>query len=161
MSFDDRLREAIERGHKRSDARAHEAHARALTEEEFKRLHSQYRLDLSEHIESCLKRLPNHFPGFQFETIVGSRGWGAACSRDDLHIAHGQRTAVYSRLEITVLPYSQSLHVLELAGKGTIRNKEVFNRTWFEKLEEASITKFRELIDAWVLEYAELYAAKD
>lgn len=50
--------------------------------------------------------------------------------------------------------------MLELAGKGTIRNKEAFNRTWFEKLEEASPEKFEELIDAWVLEYAELYAAQ-
>ena len=161
MSFDDRIKEAIERGQKRSEARAHEAQKHALTEEEFKRLHSQYRLDLSEHIEACVKRLPNHFPGFQYETMFGSRGWGAACSRDDLHISRGHRTTVYSRLEITVRPYSQALHVLELAGKGTIRNKEVFNRTWFEKLEETTVTKFRELIDAWVLEYAELYAAKD
>lgn len=161
MSFDDRLREAIERGQQRGAAKAHEAHKHALTEEEFKRLHSRYRLDLSEHIESCIRRVPNHFPGFQFETMFGDRGWGAACYRDDLHLTRGSRTSVYSRLEVTVRPYSQSLHVLELAGKGTIRNKEVFNRTWFEKLEEASVEKFRELVDAWVLEYAELYAAKE
>ena len=93
--------------------------------------------------------------------MIGDRGWGAACYRDDLHISRGQRSSVYSRLEITVRPYSQTLHVLELTGKGTIRNKEVFNRTWFEKLEDASVEKFRELVDAWVLEYAELYAVRE
>ncbi len=161
MSFDDRLKQAIERGQQRGEAQAHEVRKHALTEEECKRLHSQLRLDLSEHIESCLKRLPNYFPGFRYETMFGDRGWGAACHRDDLHLARGTRTTVYSRLEVTVRPYSQTLHVLELTGKGTIRNKEVFNRTWFEKLEDASVEKFRDLIDAWVLEYAELYAVRE
>ena len=161
MSFDDKLRQAIERGQQRGEAQAHAMQKHALTEEEFKRLHSHLRLDLSEHIESCITRLPNHFPGFRFETLIGDRGWGAACFRDDLHITRGTRGTVYSRLEITVRPYSQTLHVLELTGKGTIRNKEVFNRTWFEKLEEASAEKFRDLIDAWVLEYAELYAVRE
>lgn|SRR5687768_834832 len=161
MSFDDRLKHAIERGHQRSQSRAHEASQRALTEEEFKRLHSQHRLTLSEQIESCIKRLPNHFPGFQYQTIYGDRGWGAACFRDDLQITRGTRASVYSRLEITVRPYSPTLHVLELAGKGTIRDKEVFNHTWFEKLEEADVEKFAGLIDGWVLQYAELYAAKE
>jgi hypothetical protein len=161
MSFDDKLRQAIERGQKRGDAKAHADHQQAMTEEEFKRLHSTYRLDLSEHVESCIHRLANHFPGFRYETMLGDRGWGAACYRDDLRIARGARSSVYSRLEITVRPYSQTLHVLELTGKGTIRNKEAFNRTWFEALEEASVEKFRDLIDAWVLEYAELYAARE
>jgi hypothetical protein len=60
---------------------------------------------------------------------------------------------------VTIRPYS-SLHVLDLAAKGTIRNKEVFNRNFFEELETADEPKFRELIDAWVLEYAEMYAAQ-
>jgi len=84
MSFDDRLRKAIERGHKRSEVLAREAAAKAWTEEEYRRLHSQVRLTLSEHIESCLSRLPNYFPGFQYETMYGDRGWGGACFRDDL-----------------------------------------------------------------------------
>ena len=71
----------------------------------------------------------------------------------------GTRTTNYSRLEITVRPYS-TLHVLDLAAKGTIRNREVFNRNYFEELATADEPKFRDLVDAWVLEYAELYAAK-
>ena len=129
-----------------------------MTEEECKRLHSKLRLSLSDQIESCIKRLPNYFPGFQYETIYGDRGWGGACSRDDLRFSPGSRATDYSRLEMTIRPYT-SLHVLELAGKGTIRNKEAFNRTYFERLQEVDEEKFHNLIDAWVLEYAELYAA--
>jgi hypothetical protein len=74
-------------------------------------------------------------------------------------MARGHRTNEYSRLEVTVRPYSPA-HVLDLAAKGTIRNKEVFNRNYYEELADADEEKFRELIDMWVLEYAELYAAR-
>jgi hypothetical protein len=160
MGFDDRLKAAIERGQRRGDAAAQDAAARAMTEEDFRRLHSQVRLALSDHIEACVKRLPNYFPGFQYETMYGDRGWGGACSREDLRLSRGVRSNEYSRLEVTVRPYS-SLHVLDLAAKGTIRNKEVFNRNFYEPLAEADEEKFRQLIDAWVLEYAELYAARE
>lgn len=161
MSFEERLQKAIERGKRRSEANRSEAEARRLTEEELKRLHSSYRLQLSEHIESVVRQLPNFFPGFRLETIFGERGWGAACSRDDLRVlGGGRRENDYSRLELTVRPAS-SMHVLDLAAKGTIRNKEVFNRTFFEKLEDVDLDKFLELVDVWVLEYAELYAAKN
>lgn len=160
MGFEDRLRKAIERGQHRSEEKRAEQQAKALSQEELKRMHSSYRLQLSEHIEACIRRLPQHFPGFQCETIYGDRGWGAACSRDDLRIGRsGKRDNDYSRLEMTIRPFSE-LEVLELASKGTIRNKEVFNRKFFEKLVDADPEKFEQLIDAWVLEYAELYAAK-
>jgi hypothetical protein len=159
MSFDDQLRQAIERGHRLGDALARDAAAQAMTEEEYRRLHSQLRLALSDHIESCVQRLPNFFPGFQYETMYGDRGWGGACFREDLRLLRGVRTNEYSRLEITVRPYSTA-HVLDLAARGTIRNREVFNRNFFEELEAANQQKFFDLIDAWVLEYAELYAAR-
>ena len=159
MSFDDRLKQAIVRGQMRSEFLAREAAAKAWTEEEYRRQHSQVRLTLSEHIESCLSRLPNYFPGFQYETMYGDRGWGGACFRDDLVLTRGSRTTNYSRLEITVRPYS-SYHVLDLAAKGTIRNREVFNRNYYEELATAEQPKFLGLVDAWVLEYAEIYAAK-
>lgn len=158
MSFDDRLKQAIERGQRRSADNAREARARQLTEEEFRRLHSQFRLELSDYIEDCVRRLPNHFPGFRYETMFGDRGWGGACFRDDFQ-AGASRSSTYSRLEVSVRPYS-NLHVLDLAAKGTIRNREVFNRNFFERLEEVDIDKFRQLVDAWVLEYVELYAAR-
>jgi len=159
MSFDDRLRQAIERGQRRGADSAREARAKQLTEEEFRRLHSQYRLALSDYIEDCVRRLPNHFPGFQYETMFGDRGWGGACFRDDFQPGGG-RQSTYSRLEVTVRPYTTNLHVLDLAAKGTIRNREVYNRNFYEKLEEVDIEKFRHLVDAWVLEYVEQYAAR-
>lgn len=160
MDFEQRLTKAIERGQRRGDDRSREDEAKAMSEEELKRLHSKYRLLLSEHIEDCMRRLPNHFPGFQFETLIGERGWGAACFREDLRLGHGgKRGSDYSRLEMTVRPPS-SYQILELTAKGTIRNKEVYNRSHFDRLAEVDSEKFIELIDLWVLEYAELYAAK-
>ncbi|HWC91311.1 MAG TPA: hypothetical protein VG433_16695 [Pirellulales bacterium] len=160
MDFQKRLEKAVERGKRASSERAR-AHAEAaLSEEELKRLHSQYRLELSEHIEKCLHEVAYQFPGFRFESVVGDRGWGAAISRDDLSLGGGKRLTFYSRLEMTVRPFSQ-LHVLDLTAKGAIRNKESFNRSHYHNLAKADITSFNELIDLWVLEYAEQYAASD
>jgi hypothetical protein len=158
--FEKRLSKAIERGVRSKDTRAREAAEQAVDEEELKRLHNQFRLELSEHIEACLSRLPDHFPGFQYETVVSDRGWGAACSRDDIGPgAGGKRSNYYSRLEMVVRPFA-SYHVLELTAKGTIRNRELYNRKHFQKLAEADVDSYKELVDLWILEYAEMYAAK-
>lgn len=157
MDFDERLEKAIARGEKVREAQEREAAGRALTEEEFKRLHATLRLDLADHIEKCLQKLPDHFPGFRWESIVGDRGWGAACSRDDVALGDSGRRNWYSRLEVTVRPYSAA-HVVEIAAKGTIRNKEVFARSQFQKLAESDVQSLRDAVDLWVLEYAEKYA---
>jgi hypothetical protein len=159
MNFDERLQKAIERGERRGMAEQEAARRKKLTEEELKQLHTQYRLQLSEHIERCLETLPNHFPGFRFETIYGERGWGAAVRRDDIRIVGGRRNDEYSRLELTVRPIS-SVMVVDLTGKATLRNKEAFTRSYFEKIEDADPQKFEQLIDAWTLEYAEMYASQ-
>ena len=83
MNFEERLQKAIDRGTDRRNQKADQAESAALTEEELKRLHSNHRLELSEHIEQCTEQVVNHFPGFQSETIYGERGWGVAISRDD------------------------------------------------------------------------------
>ena len=49
--------------------------------------------------------------------------------------------------------------MLDVVAKGTIRNKEVFSRNFYQPLNEVDLDRFRELIEQWVLEYAELYAA--
>ena len=159
MNFEERLQKAIDRGTDRRDQQADQAKFAELSEDELKRLHSGHRLELSEHIEQCTTQVVNHCPGFQSETIYGDRGWGVAISRDDFNVSkRGERDNSYSRLEITIRPFA-SYHVVDLAAKGTIRNKEVFNRNHFEKIQDVDITTFRELIDVWVLEFAELYAA--
>lgn len=158
--FEERLERAVQRGARRQEERQREASAKALSEEELKARHSKFRLQLSEHIEECLRKLPNYFPGFQLETMFGDRGWGAACSRDDVRIERNRRGTDYSRLELTIRPFS-SYHVVDLSGKATVRNKEVFSRNYFEPIAECDPEKFIDLIDAWVLEYAEIYAARE
>src|SRR5271166_5270818 len=115
MDFHERLERAIERGQRMGNARAEEEAQRAMTEKELQRLHSQTRLQLSEHIERCLHQLADRFPGFVFETIVDQRGWGAAISREDLRLrrggatghpfaGHGSRQTCFSRLEMLISP---------------------------------------------------------
>jgi hypothetical protein len=159
MDFQNRLQRAIERGQRSKDAEARRAAAEALNEEECKRLHSDYRLNLTEHIEWALRQLADQFPGFQYENVVGERGWGGAIVRDDVSLGRNRKRGnLYSRLEIVVRPYNK-YHVLDVAAKGTIRNKESFNRNQFQLLGEAELDTFQEMIDHWVLEYAEDYSA--
>jgi hypothetical protein len=160
MEFEKRLEKAIERGRRVGNARNQAERDRALTEQELQRLYSQYRLDLSEQIERGLHQLADRFPGFQFETIVGERGWGAAIRRDDLRFEEGHRSSLFSRLEMLIRPFSE-YRVLELAGKATAHNREVFNRSHYQPLPEVDPNTFSELIDNWLLEYAELYAARE
>jgi len=159
MDFQERLEKAIERGQRTSSARARAKAEKELTEKELARLHSKFRLELSERIEACLRQLADHLPGFRFETLVGEKGWGAAISRDDIKVRSGRRTNYFSRLEMVIRPASK-YHVLDLAAKATILNKELFNRSHYQRLTEVDLTSFNEMIDLWVLEYAELYAAK-
>lgn len=161
MQFHERLSKAIERGEHISDRRSQAETEKRLNEKELKRLHSEYRLKLSERIEGCMQELLNHFPGFQYETIVGEKGWGGAVSRDDIGFDDKRnRRNYYSRFELVIRPISK-FFVLDLAGKGTIRNKEIFSRSHFHRVHEVDPHTFEEMIDSWTLEYAERFAAAD
>lgn len=158
--FEKRLEKAIERGQRASDERARVEALRALNEQELRRLHTQYRLELSERIEGCLQKIARHLPGFEMEQVVSERGWGAAVSRNDIELAAGRRAGTrFSRLEMTIRPLSEA-YVLELAAKATVRSKEYFTRSHYQRLSDVDIASFTELIDLWVLEFAELYSAK-
>jgi hypothetical protein len=158
MDFRERLHRAAERGREARAAELRAAAAQALSEEECRRRYSEYRLPLVEQIERCLRELADNFPGFRLETIVDERGWGAAANRDDLGISEGRRVTSFSRLQIVVGPYSK-YQVLELLAKGTVRNKETFSRNHYQRLAEVDLERFRELVEQWVLDYAEMYAA--
>lgn len=158
--FDERLQRAIQRGSKTAEARHAAARQEALNEEQLRRLYSQYRLEVSEHIEASLARLPSYLLGFQYENVTSDRGWGGAVARDDFDFAGGRRGSTFSRLEIVVRPFSAAAKVLEVSARGTIRNREVFNRSHYQLLADTVVERFEELVDAWVLEYAELYAAR-
>ena len=159
MDFKQRLQRATERGHDTRDAKAREDAAKALGEEECKRLHSSYRLQLNDTIETCLKQLAENFPGFSYEVIADSR-WGAAVRRDDLSLNRGKRETHFSRLELAVSPHNQ-YHVLELVAKGTVRNKENFSRNHYQLLKDVDLDTFTGLVEQWTLDYAEHYAAAE
>jgi hypothetical protein len=159
MNFEKRLERAIERGHRAADSQAQARAGKAASEQELKRQHSQHRVELSEHIEACLKRLPDHFPGFQFASVVDERGWGGTVSRDDLNLGPGgRRDKLFSHFEMLIRPFAP-VQILNLVAKATIRNKEIFNRSHYQPLADVDIDSFRETIDLWVLEFAERYAA--
>jgi hypothetical protein len=161
MDFEQRLERAIERGQRKRSAEDRERAERAMTEDEFKNLHSKARLELSEHIETCLRKLSDFFPGFDFESVVGTDGWGAKISRDDIASGPATKglTRLYSRLEMVIRPYTSS-HIVELIARGAIRNKEVLSRSHFQMLTQLDVDSFGDLIDQWVLEYAEKYSAR-
>jgi hypothetical protein len=159
MDFDKRLEKAIDRGRQTRAADGQKQAKDAMSIEDLKNLHSKCRLDLSEHIETCLQQLVDHFPGFRFQSVVSEDGWGAKVSRDDYVGGRGDVNNLYSRAEMLIRPFS-STHIIELAAKATVRNKEVFNRSHFQFLNQVDVDSFRELIDLWALEYAEQFAAR-
>ncbi len=158
--LEDRLNRAIRRGRGTRDARGREEGEKRSSEGEMKARHSQLRLALSEHVERALRQLSDHFPGFDYSTIVNEDGWGARISRDDVNIVQGSNRNLYSRLEMLISPWS-SANILELVTKGTIRNRESLNRKNFRMLPEATEDGFREIIDGLVVEFAEQYAAHE
>ena len=158
MDFRERLDRAVKRGHEARDARAREEAAKALSEEECRRLHSGRRDELGEHIERCLGQLADRFPGFRLESVMDEKGWGSAVRRDDLSLVGGKRDNLFSRLEFTVSPYNQ-YRVIEIVGHGTVRNRENFHRNHYQLLKDADIEAFKHMIEQWTLDYAEQYSA--
>ncbi|MBL4885217.1 MAG: hypothetical protein JKY95_11865, partial [Planctomycetaceae bacterium] len=57
MDFENRLERAIGRGQKNKESMQQSKAAKVATGEELRVLHSAARLELSEHIEECLKKL--------------------------------------------------------------------------------------------------------
>lgn len=156
--FDERLQKAIGRGQKAREAQGEAVGAEKATADDLRTIHSQLRLALSEHIEAGLRKLCDHFPGFEFSTIVNEDGWGARITRDDINLRGGSNRNLYSRLEMLVKPFSDA-HILDINTKGTIRNRESLNRSNYRLLAEASEDDLKEIIDGLVLEFAEQYSA--
>ena len=157
--FDLQLEKAVARGQRERKLKTSRAFDKAMTEEDFRHLHNEYRLELSEYVEQCLSRLPRYLPGFVCQTVVDDRGWGSSCSRDDVGLESGNtRTNFFSRLEIVVRPFGAH-HVLDIAAKGTVRNKVIYNRHHYRPLAEVNLEDFKSFVDLWVPQYAEKFAA--
>jgi len=159
MDFHERLQRAVQRGEQRRSESARNRALAQLSEEESKALHAQARVELSDHLEACLKQLAETFPGFEFQTVLSADGYGAKVRRDDLRSRHGRPlTHEYSHLELLVRSYSSS-RILEVVGRGAIANKEVINRSTYQFLNQLDLDSLRQQVDQWVLEYAERFAA--
>ncbi len=158
--FEEQLKKAIERGQRINDARQAEEKQAQMSADQLKIRHNEFRLKLSERIERTLQSLVQQLPGFEYENIYGSRGWGGAVSRDELVIAGGQRSNAYSRLEVTVKPLRE-MNIVDIGAKGTVKNREVFTRQHYRTIEQVDLDEFLETIDRWVLEFAQLYMAAD
>lgn len=156
--FDERLQRAIQRGEQSRLADSASAEADAATEEILRLKHSQLRSDLAEHIEGCLQKLCDHFPGFDYHSVLNEKGWGARISRDDIKLGRGTAKNEYSRLEVLVRPFSD-MHILEIATKGTLRNRESLNRSNYRFLKDAEIADLKQIVDGIVLEFAEQFSA--
>ncbi|HVJ86158.1 MAG TPA: hypothetical protein VM452_10980 [Caulifigura sp.] len=159
MEFEQRLKRAIQKGEQARAASDQADLARYMTAEELKGRYSTGRIEISDHIETCLRKLVDYFPGFDFSSIVDDTGWGARINRDDLSLKAGKsHESHYSRLELVVTPRNWA-DILEVVAKGTIRNREVLNRRYYQRLVELDLPVFKDQIDAWVVEYAEQFAA--
>ncbi len=156
--FEDRLQKAIQRGQQARLSEGASSDADAATEDELRLKHSQLRNEVSEHIEGCLRKLCDHFPGFDYSTVLNEKGWGARISRDDIKLGRGTAKNEYSRLEVLVRPFNDT-HIVEIATKGTIRNRESLNRTNFRFLKDATLEALKQIVDGLALEFAEQFSA--
>jgi len=161
VDFEERLKSAIERGQRRAQADDAAKQKQHMSEQDVKSKHTDFRLRISDHVEEGLKKLTEHFPGFTYETIYGDRGWGGAIYRDDLtsEKGTGKVGSFYSRLEMTVRPISD-YGLVDVSVRGTVFNKEVLATNFFEEVQFAVLDNFIERIDAWMVTYAEMFAAK-
>ncbi|MEZ6094653.1 MAG: hypothetical protein R3C03_10520 [Pirellulaceae bacterium] len=155
MSFEEQIRNAINRGKQRGDQQREAERAAEMSLEERKNLHGRYRLNLCDHIEKNLEQVTHMIPGFKYETVYGDRGWGGAISRDD--VLRGG--TFYSRLEITVRPLTEQ-NLLTIIGRGTVRNKEVFNWNHFAEIQEVDDETFQKQVDLWIIQYVEMFSGK-
>ncbi len=156
--FEERLQRAIQRGQQFKEAEGAITGTGAGTEEDLRTQHSSLRNELTEHIEGCLRKLCDHFPGFEFNSVLNEKGWGARISRDDLNLKAGFSKTEYSRLEVLIRPFSDA-HIVEIATKGTIRNRESLNRSNFRFLADAKLEILKQMVDSIALEFAEQYSA--
>lgn len=156
--FSKRLESAIERGRQAAEQKAIEERQAEQSEERLRELHTQYRLDLCDRIEATMQKLADHIPGFRWESVYDEEGLGAACYRENLHFENGRRMTQFSRFELVVRPCSDLL-VLDIKGKATIHNREVFNRSHYAELATLDMADFQQCVEAWSLHFAETVAA--
>ena len=155
MDFEKRLERAISRRRNGADFETTRrnrsaAYRRAISQ----RAHARCRLELSEQIEAGLRKLADYFPVFastrSSATMAGAPGSAGTISPWGLGGHPGLNIAGWKSLFGPL-----AAHIIELVGKGTIRNKELFHRNHFQFLTQVIVQSLRDMCDLWVLEYAE------
>ncbi len=160
-NFEERLSQAIQRGNRQREEAGSQRARAARTDEDYRQQHGALRIELSDQIETAIRKMVKHFPGFNFRTVISPDGWGAHASRDDVSgTTRRDVTQLYSYLEILVRPYNSSARIIDLVVRGTIRNKEILRKNEFNLLDEANTEQLKNIIDQWVVQYAERYAAQ-
>ncbi len=160
MDFEKQLEQAIERGQQRNTKREQDREAKDRSADDLKRRHNDFRLHLSEHIEKGLKSLAERFPGYEYDIIYGSKGWGGAIYRTDLKAGpDGKFGSFFSRLELTVRALND-YNVVNIAGKGTISDRELFSWNHFEDIEDAAMEAFEVKLNSWMIQFAEQFASR-
>jgi len=160
VDFDKQLEQAIERGQQRNTKREQDRRKEASSADGLKGQHNAFRLHLSDHIEKGLKRLAERFPGFEYDIIYGSKGWGGSINRTDLTRGpDGKAGSFFSRLELTVRPLND-YNVVNIAGKGTLADRELFSWNHFEDIDKAEMEAFEQKLNSWMIQYAEQFASR-
>jgi len=136
MDFEDKLEQAIQRGQNRNTAENKAKKESELSKEAIRNRYNEIRLNLSDHIEQGLK------------------------SRNDLDRGpDGKAGSFFSRVEMMVRPQNE-FDVINIVGKGTIRDKEMFVWNHFDGIAESDQAQFIQMIDNWLLQFAEQFAAR-
>jgi len=157
MDLEKKLQQAIERGKSKKDT-TQAGDPNQWTPQRLKNHHNNIRLALSDYIESVLKKVDDMVPGFKSEILFGDKGWGTAIYRDDFAMINGSRQNLYSRLEVFVRSMNE-YHVVDVATKATIGNKELWNKNFYQEIPEADQNKMQEKVDQWAVEFVEAYTA--
>ena len=126
-----------------------------MTKKELQRLHSQARLELASTSSAACGSWPTAFPAF-----ASRRSWIRAAgarriSRDDLRLRRGTAaTSCFSRLEMLITPITprRCWNWPPKARSATARSSAARN---ISVSPSPHMPVFANLIDLWVLEYAE------
>ena len=79
MEFEDKLQRAIQRGQERTSARANAQKKVEASKEDIRNRHNEFRLNLSDHIEACLKKVGTAFSGLRLRNDLRHKGLGGSC----------------------------------------------------------------------------------
>ena len=53
-----------------------------------------------------------------------------------------------------------SYNVVNIVGKGTIADKELFSWNYFKDIEDATFEEFEQKLGSWMIAFAEQFAAR-